>query len=147
LTGHTLVTGPRCGITTLYEVMSTFDPTAHLSRSYPLASGLRVRLRLPFRRDEAAISALLERAGIADHELEAARLARPDPRARLVICAASLIGGTETLLGVGEVELGSTGYVETTVLQADDDQAPGLRELLSDALHGRAFAIARARAA
>jgi hypothetical protein len=112
-----------------------FDPEAHLSRSYELASGLRVRLRLPIRRDEAAIGALLERARIAD------------PRARLVICAASLIGGSETLLGVGEIALGASGYVETTVLQADDDLAPGLRELLSDALHARASAIARARAA
>lgn len=106
-----------------------------------------MRLRLPVRHDEAAISGLLGRAGIAEHQLEAARLVRVDPRRRVVICATGLVRGTETLLGVGEIEVGDSGYVESTVLAVDDVEAPGLRELLSEALHGRATAIGRSRAA
>jgi hypothetical protein len=127
-------------------VSPAFDPKALLSRSYTLERGPRVRLRLPANRDESAIRALLARAGADDHELEAVRLARPDPRRRLVIVATGLVGFSETLLGVGAIELGDEPAVSTS-LYVDDEQTEGLAELLDNALRTRATAIARARAA
>jgi hypothetical protein len=127
--------------------MSTFDPGALLSRSYALAHGPRVRLRLPARRDERAIAALLERAGAGDHRLEAARLVRSDPRRRLVICAVALVDASETLLGVGEIELDGDGAGAPVVTCVDDLMTEGLKQLLTDALSGRAAALARTRAA
>jgi hypothetical protein len=126
--------------------MPSFDPKALLSRSYALERGPRVRLRLPARRDEGAIGALLAVSGDDDHELQAARLVRADPRRKLVIVATGLIGLSETLLGVGEIELGGEPEPSTTLF-VDDVQTEGLAELLDNALRGRAAAIARARAA
>jgi hypothetical protein len=128
-------------------VTQSFDPGALLSQSYPLPRGPRVRLRLPARRDERAIAALLERNGVRDHELAAARLARADPRRRIVICAMGLVGLSETLLGVGEITLGDEEVGEPTIIAVDDELTEGLEPLLARALIGRATAIRRSRAA
>jgi hypothetical protein len=125
----------------------SFDPGALLSRSYSLPRGPRVRLRLPAKRDEHAIAALLERCGVADHELRAAQLVRADPRRRLVLCAMALIDASETLLGVGDIELGPEGAGVPTTLVVDDELTDGLTALLRSALIGRARAISRSRAA
>jgi hypothetical protein len=119
---------------------------ALLSRSYPLPRGLRVRLRLARPRDERSIRELLEQLGAEGAQLEAARLARADPRRRLVICATALIGSVETLLGVGEIELGLGAAVPSAAI-IDDQLSEELGELLTSALVGRATAIQRARAA
>lgn len=122
---------------------SSFDPGALMSRSYALPRGPRVRLRLARSRDLASVRALLERAGVDGPELQAARLVRADPRHRLVICATGLIGSTETVVGVGEIELGSGPVAARPVAYVDDELTEGLHELLSNALLGRV----RARAA
>jgi hypothetical protein len=89
-------------------------------------------------RDEPELRALLQRAGAFAPELLAARLARADPRRRLVICAMALIGSTETLLGVGELEYGDRGRGSAEAqAYVDEELAPGLHELLIKALHGR----------
>jgi hypothetical protein len=104
-------------------------------------------LRLPAKRDEHAIAALLERCGVADHELRAAQLVRAEPRRKLVLCAMALIGATETLVGVGDIELEPEGAGVPVTLVADDELTDGLTGLLRSALVGRASAISRSRAA
>jgi hypothetical protein len=106
-----------------------------------------VRLRLAIARDEPQIEGLLTSAAFTSPALIAARLARSDPRRRAVICAHGLIGTTETLLGVGEIELRGGAPVAPSLLVVDEDRTEGLAELLRDALTARAAAISRARAA
>lgn len=101
-----------------------------------------MRLRLAQARDAPAIRALLRRQGLDHEELEIARLVRGDPRRRLVICAAALIGSSETILGVGEIGIGPEATVAPTLLYVDAAQTEGLDELLARALVGRADALA-----
>jgi hypothetical protein len=122
---------------------SSFDPAALMSRSHALPRGPRVRLRLARPRDLASVRALLERAGADAPELQAARLVRADPRRTLVICATGLVGSSETLVGVGEIELGPDSVATGPIAYVDDELTEGLDELLSNALLGRV----RARAA
>ncbi len=122
---------------------SNFDPGALMSRSYPLPRGPRVRLRLARSRDLPSVRALLERVGVDGPDFQAARLVRADPRHRLVICATGLIGSTETVVGVGEIELGPDPVGARPIAYVDDELTEGLAELLSNALLGRV----RARAA
>ena len=114
-----------------------------MSRSSALPRGPRVRLRLARSRDLVSVRALLERAGVDAPELQAARLVRADPRRSLVVCATGLIGSTETLVGVGEIELGPDPVAARPITYVDDELTEGLAELLSNALLGRV----RARAA
>src|SRR6202035_5498082 len=99
---------------------SSFDPGALMSRSYALPRGPRVRLRLARSRDLPSVRALLERAGVDAPELQAVRLVRADPRRWVVICATGLIGSTETLLGVGEIELGPDPAAARPLAYVDD---------------------------
>jgi hypothetical protein len=125
----------------------SFDPGALLAQSYPLPRGPRVRLRLAQLRDAPEIRALLERQGVEPEELEIARLVRFDPRARVAICATALLGSTETVVGVGAIELDANLDAEPDTLVVDDELTDGLDELLKRALTGRANAITRSRAA
>lgn len=118
-----------------------------MSRTYNLARGPRVRLRLATPRDQRAVEGLLTRAAFTSPALMAARLVRVDPRHRLVICALGLIGSSETLLGVGEIELGGGVLDGPALIVVDAGLTDGLVELLRDALIGRARAISRSRAA
>jgi hypothetical protein len=124
-----------------------FDPGALLARSYVLPRGPRVCLRLARSRDLAGLRQLFERQEAEADELELIRLTRADPRRRLVICATALVGGSETVVGVGAIQLGGgeTGDQPELVL-VDEPLTEGLGELLSDALVGRARALTRARA-
>ncbi len=129
-----------------------FDPGALLARSYRLPRGPRVCLRLARIRDRAAIAELLDkRQGGPVDEVDLGRLVRADPRRQLVICATALIGGAETLVGLGAIELSpSSGLGHATapsLLVCDESLAPGLQGLLSGALTGRALALRQARAA
>jgi hypothetical protein len=117
-------------------------PEIPMTRSYPLTRGPRVRLRLAHSGDRPAIQALLERAGAASPELAAARLVRADPRLRLVICATGLVGSAETLLGVGEIELDGRPSAARAVTHIDRELTDGLDALLTNALVGRAQALA-----
>jgi len=82
-----------------------------LSRSYELASGPRVRLRLARPSDLPGIRALLAQRGLPATEIGLERLVRYDPRRRLVICAMAPVAGAETLVGLGTIELRPTTRV------------------------------------
>jgi hypothetical protein len=129
-------------------MISGFDPGALLARSYGLARGPRVCLRLARSRDLDGVRGLFERQGLQPCELELERLVRADPRRRLVICATALIGSAETVVGVGVIGLdpAAAGTGPELVL-VDEQLTEGLQELLTDALVGRADVLARGRAA
>jgi hypothetical protein len=117
-----------------------------LGRSYRLENGLRVRLRLARSSDAPVIAELLEIAGVPAEELARAALVRHDPRTRLVVCATALIGSTETLIGIGAIDLDS-GEVRPELLVLDPRFPEAVGRLLTSALVGRAEALARRRAA
>lgn len=117
------------------------DSGALLSRSYPLPTGPRVRLRLARRSDMAAISALLRQREVEAGELAVSRLVRYDPRQRAVLCATTPLGGTETLVGVGAIDL--TFEAEPDTIVVDERLTRGLGDLLASALVQRARSHAR----
>ena len=112
------------------------DPGALLSRSYELPSGPRVRLRLARPSDLPGIRALLAQHGLPATEIGLERLVRYDPRRRLVICAMAPLAGTETLVGVGAIELRLDA--EPDIVVVDEDLTDGLATVLREALIGRA---------
>ena len=57
-----------------------------------------------------------------------------------MICATTLIGSTETIVGIGAIQVGSS---EPDILLADTMLTSGLPELLTSALRSRADAIAK----
>lgn len=119
----------------------SIDTGALLSRSYALPSGPRVRLRLARRSDANGIRALLEQRDVETSELAVNRFVRYDPWHRAVICATALVGGTETVVGVGSIDLEDDCDPDTIVV--DDRLTAGLGELLGEALTQRARAHAR----
>jgi hypothetical protein len=125
-------------------VASRLDDSVLGAHSHLLPRGPRVRLRLAQIRDARAIRAFLGEHGFDPDGLEANRLVRVDPRLRVTICATALIGSTETVIGVGAIEVGAS---EPDVLVVDEALTDGLDALLRRALRGRAAAIADRRAA
>jgi hypothetical protein len=121
-----------------------FDPGALLARSYALTHGPRVCLRLARIRDLPGIEQLTAGLGVELDALRLARLVRSDPRRRVVICATALVGGSETVVGVGAIDVSA---VEPSLLAVDELVTEGLSELLAAALAGRAASLRRARAA
>jgi hypothetical protein len=115
------------------------DAGALLARYHPLPRGPRVCLRLARRRDLAGMADLYARQGIPVHDLSLARMVSFDLLSRLVLCAAALIDSTETILGVGAIELDRP--TEPTLLVVDRQQTDGLTELLAGALVAHATAI------
>jgi hypothetical protein len=111
------------------ETMSLPPTTMLLERSFTLAEGLRVRLRLARPRDAAAVARLLGGRG---GELRAGRLVSFDPRREAVVAATALIDGTEQVVGVGAIELGQPG---PTLLESD--RGGELDELIGAALRQR----------
>jgi hypothetical protein len=122
------------------------DPGALLARSYTLARGPRVRLRLARSRDLVAIEALMGREGRAREGFALLRVLRADPRRQLAITAAALVGSAETVVGFGAIDLDQPG-VAPKLLVVDHALTDGLDQLLADALVGRAEALLRTRAA
>jgi hypothetical protein len=135
------------GLGTVSGVTPYPDSGSLMSGSHHLPRGPRVRLRLASARDEPAIAALLKRANVQAPELEAARLVRVDPRRRVVICGMGLVDSSETLLGIGEIELRGGHVGAPALLVVDTELTSGLAELLARALNGRAAADSRTRAA
>jgi hypothetical protein len=121
------------------------DPGALLAQYHPLPRGPRVCLRLARRRDLAGLSDLYRRQGIPVHHLSLARLVSFDLLNMLVLCATALVDSTETVLGVGAIELERPH--EPTLMVVDDAQTEGLADLLADALVTHATALSEARAA
>lgn len=119
----------------------SIDTGALLSRSYALPAGPRVRLRLARRSDLPRFRALLESREIEPSELALSRLVRYDPWTRAVICATAPLGGTETIVGVGAIDL--CGDSEPDTLVVDERLTEGLAELLHSALVQRADAHQR----
>ena len=118
----------------------SIDSGALLSRSYALPHGPRVRLRLARRGDLPALRGLLAQRRVEASDLELTRLVRFDPT-RTVLCATAFVGGTETVVGVGAIELTADAEPETVVV--DERLTEGLGELLGAALTQRATAHAR----
>jgi hypothetical protein len=58
---------------------------------------------------------------------------------QLVLCATALIDATETIVGIGAIELDRPG--EPKLVVVDEDATEGLAELLSDALVAHATAV------
>lgn len=112
------------------------DVGALLSRSYALDAGPRVRLRLARRSDLPGIRALMDQREVPASDLELTRLVRYDPRRRAVICATAPLGGTETIVGVGAIDLALDAEPDTLVV--DERLTRGLAELLFAALRHRA---------
>ncbi|HWD75248.1 MAG TPA: hypothetical protein VG371_08920 [Solirubrobacteraceae bacterium] len=123
-----------------------FDPGALLARHYALPNGPRVCLRLVRSRDRAGIRELFDAHGRLVDDLELTRLVTFDLTRRLVLVATALIDTSETVVGVGAIDLGEQASGGPTLVLVDDDRTEGLDDLLADALIGHASAIARARA-
>ena len=122
-------------------MVESFNPGPLVGRTYSLPDGLRVRLRLSRPRDAAAIARLIERD---PQTLDVARLVRFDPRRRAIICATALIDATETMIGVGAIDLDAA---EPHTLVVADELDGALRELLGEALVCYANAVASRRVA
>lgn len=108
-----------------------------LHHTTTLADGARVRLRLPHAGDRPGLHALHARLGVAADELELARAVRFDPRRRAVACATAWHGAAETIVGYGAIDNGADA---PDLLVCDDGLAPGVRDLLADALRAHAAA-------
>ena len=91
----------------------------------------------------AAIEELAAGRGVELDALGLARLVRGDPRQRVVICATALVRGSETVVGVGAIDVSAT---EPSLLVVDELVTDGLSGLLTAALTGRAASLRRARA-
>jgi hypothetical protein len=126
-------------------VAETFHPGALLGSSFALDNHVRVRLRLARGSDVPLIRALVARQGTRPEDLEMARLVHFDPRRRAVLCATALIDSTETLVGVGAVELDGTGEPELVIVDAA--YAEPLSQLLAAALAARVAVAVASRAA
>ncbi len=103
-----------------------------------------MRLRLAQMRDLRSISEFLRVQGRDPAELEAARIAAFDPRRRVAICATTLIGSSETVVGIGAIDVGGS---EPDLLVVDEALTDGLDDLLASAVLSRAAAIASRPAA
>lgn len=114
--------------------------------SVALAHGPRVTLRAVRVRDFDSLRTLALKAGLLCDELELARLVRSDPAVRLVLCAGAVVDGSETVLGVGVIELGQSATMPSLLL-VDAELTSGLAQRLADALVERARALAIARPA
>jgi N-acetylglutamate synthase-like GNAT family acetyltransferase len=111
-----------------------------LDRTYVLADGHRVRVRLARSSDARAIRELAARRRLDIDPLDAARLVRFDPRRRLVISATALIDSHETFVGIAaaDVDCSDPCELETLIF---DERIDGLGELLASAIAARARAI------
>lgn len=118
------------------------DPGPLLARSYALARGPRVCLRLARARDAGGIADLLWGHGRQPDELELERLVRFDPRRQVVLVATALVESRETVVGVGAIELEHSLEALPTFVLADAHLTEGLDELLTAALVGRAQLLA-----
>ena len=102
-----------------------------LYHSTTLPNGLRVRLRLPIPSDRARLRELWGRLGGDADELATTRLVWFDPRERSAICATAFAGAGEAIVGYGSMERHAE---QPDLLLVDDELAPGIEELLTEAL-------------
>ena len=105
-----------------------------LERHHHTPAGARVRLRLPLVHDAPALCALLARLGVTTGELDARRALRWAPQRRVALCATAWDGRRERIVGFAAMSCGE----DDVTLLADEDHAPGVRELLSRGLDEQA---------
>ena len=117
-----------------FPQISTIDPGALLARTWRLDDGLCVRLRLARRSDAGGVRDLLARRGVEAGELALSRLVRADPRREVVLCATAPIGGRETVVGVGAIELGDPAEEPRTVVVDERLGGAGAAWLIDAAL-------------
>jgi hypothetical protein len=127
-------------------VPASFNRAPLLGESYKLDDHLRVRLRMARSSDIVPIRALVARRPAA-RDLELTSLVQFDPRRRCVICATALIDSTETLVGVGAIDVDVDSTAEPDTLLVADEHGEQITGLLAGALTARAAEAARARAA
>lgn len=106
-----------------------------LDATTSLPDGSRVRLRLPQAADRPRLTELHARLGLAHDDLDIARELRFDPRERSVICAIVWDGAHELLAGWAGAD---RGEATPDLLLADESRAPGVTQLLLEALAERA---------
>ena len=111
------------------------------TRSHAPDRGPRVHIRLARPADRAAVHELLAGRGVEASELELKRLLTYDPFRRAVILASAPIDGTETLVGLGAIDLVEDAEPDTVVV--DERVTDGLGSLLGRLLVERAQAHAR----
>lgn len=112
-----------------------------LNATTALPDGARLRLRLPHRADRVGLRVLLEGLGLATCDLELVRTLRFAPQERMVACATAFVGGSERVVAVGAIDLGTR---EPDLLLADESLAPGAGEALAVALRERSLRDAAA---
>lgn len=113
----------------------------HLNATTSLPDGARLRLRLPHRADRLGLRMLLDGLGLAADDLELVRALRFAPQERVVACATAFVGGTERLVAVGAIDLGTR---EPDLLVTDESLAPGAGAALAHALRERSLRDAAA---
>jgi N-acetylglutamate synthase-like GNAT family acetyltransferase len=111
------------------------------TRTFPIAAGPRVRLRLARPADYEHIACLLRQRDSSEFEFGLRRLLRFDPARRSVIAAFAPIDGADTLVGVGAIDHVPGAEVDTLVV--DERLTDGLGELLAHALEARASSHTR----
>ncbi len=120
-----------------------------LSRTHGLPSGPRVRLRLARPGDHDVVRALLLSTGVDASDFQVRSLLGFDPSRRLVLVAVAPVDGTETLVGLGAVDLERSADVDTLVVDGHltDGLAPVLREALLRRARGSRVRAGHLRAA
>src|SRR3954470_5808811 len=98
------------------------------SRTFPIAAGPRVRLRLARPSDGGRVACLLRERGMSDQTFGVRRLLRYDPTRRSVIAAFAPIDGGDVLVGVAAIDHAPDAEVDTLVV--DERLTDGLGELL-----------------
>lgn len=119
------------------EGMSTrpLRPGTPLTRAYRLRTGIVVRLRMARHRDAGQVAALVNACGLHVDPVALRRLLGFDPTRRAVICATAPVGGTDTLVAVGAMDLRPEAAPD--VLFVDPRCGSELRDVLLDALRSR----------
>ena len=123
------------------------SPGQATAQTHALPRGPRVSLRRVCIRDLDGIRDLAERQGVLTEELELARLVRADPQSWLVVCATAHVGATETVLGLGMIEIGDSAATVPSLLLVDAQATEGLAALLAGALVGHARTLAGSQVA
>jgi hypothetical protein len=115
-------------------------PRVHGSTT--LASGQRLRLRLPHRFDAEPLRGLLEQAGLNPDDRLVARALRFDPRDRVAVVATTLVARSEQIVGLGAIDHSGE---KPDLLVADEGAAPGVGAVLEEALRTHTIRIRRLR--
>jgi hypothetical protein len=121
--------------------MSALDHRSSLGAAEQLSDGTPVSLRRVRLRDLDALSSLAARGGIVCEEFELARLVCSDPAERLVMCATTALDGTETVVGIGVIEIGRSATMPSLIL-VDPAHGGSLAGWLAESLVDRARAAA-----